>query len=262
LFGVFDNYNRAFDIFCFGLFLALVGWLAASRRLRLAPRLAWAAGLVFAVYLLLPSQILGGSGADHRLPIAMFLLLIAASAPEFPDRRTAAAIGVAAAVLLVGRLAFIEYVWLQADDVYTADSAGIDMLPRGSRLAVAYPASAVNFAPIPEVHLALLAVVRREAFVPILFAYEGQQPVILKPLYGALAGAGTPQDFWDFVVADRNRPDSAHAGRVLQHYDFVAVIGARQREAPSTRCLQSFFAHRRFEIFTVLHDASCATGNG
>jgi hypothetical protein len=262
LFGVLDNYNRPFDILCFGLFLALLGWLAALRRLRLAPRLAWAAGLVFTIYLLLPSHILGGSAADHRLPIALSLLLIAAAAPEFPDRRTAAAIGVAAAVLLVGRFAVIECVWLQADGVYAADLAGIDMLPRGSRLAVVYPASAVNFVPIPEVHLALLAVARREAFVPTLFAYEGQQPVALRHLYAALADAGTPQDFWDFVVADRNTPESADVGRVLQRYDFVAVIGARQREAPSTRCLQSFFTQRRFEIFTVLHDASCGTGDG
>ena len=147
-------------------------WLAATRRLRLAPRLAGAVGLVFAAYLLLPSQMYGGSGADHRLPVAIFLLLIAASAPQFPNRRTAAAIGVAAAVLLVARMAVIEHVWLRADRVYSADLAGIDMLPRGAKLAVAYPASAVNFAPIPEVHLALLAVARREAFVPTLFAMK------------------------------------------------------------------------------------------
>ena len=88
LFSVFDNYDRAFDIVCFALFLGLIGWLAATRRLRLAPRLAGAAGLVFAAYLLLPSQIYSGSGADHRLPVAMFLLLIAASAAEFPNRRS------------------------------------------------------------------------------------------------------------------------------------------------------------------------------
>jgi hypothetical protein len=262
LFSVFDNYNRAFDIVGFALFLGLIGWLGATRRLRLAPRLAEAAGLVFAAYLLLPSQIYGGSAADHRLPIAMFVLLIAASAAEFPNRRTAAAIGVVAAVVLVVRLAIIEYVWLRADHIYSADLAGIDMLPRGAKLAVAYPASAVNFAPVPEVHLAVLAVARREAFVPTLFAYKGQQPIALKPPYDVLAGAATPQDLWSVVAPGRDAANAAGLPRALQQYDFVAVTGGEPWDVPRTRCLRLFFKQPSFEIFAVLHDDVCASPEG
>ena len=262
LFSVFDNYDRAFDIICFALFLGLLLWLAATRRLRLAPRLAGAVGLVFAAYLLLPSQIFGGSGADHRLPIAIFLLLIAASAAQFPNRRTAAAIGVVAAVLLIVRLAVIEYVWLRADRVYSADLAGIDMLPRGAKLAVAYPARAVNFVPVPEVHLAVLAVARREAFVPTLFAYEGQQPIALKPPYDMLADAATPQDLWGVVVLGRNAAKTAGLPKVLQQYDFVAVTGGEPLDVPITRCLWPFFKQPTFEIFTVLHDGACESPEG
>src|SRR5690242_12918976 len=121
LFSVFDNYDRVFDIVCFALVLALIAGLTATGRLRLAPRLAWAAGIVFATYLLLPSQIYGGSGADHRLPVVIFLLLLAGSAVEFANRRIAAAFGAVTAGLLAARLGFIEYVWLQADRVYSAD---------------------------------------------------------------------------------------------------------------------------------------------
>jgi hypothetical protein len=262
LFSVFDNYDRAFDIVCFALFVGLLGWLAATRRLGLTPRLAWATGLVFAAYLLLPSQILGGSGADHRLPIAVFLLLIAASAPEVPNRRVAAAIGVTTAVLLVSRLAFIEYVWLHADRVYSADLAGLDMLPRGAKLAVAYPASAVNFEPIPELHLALLAVARREAFVPTLFAYEGQQPVALRPPYAALANAATPQELWAVVRAGRDTAATERLRQVLQWYDFFAVIGAGPPGTPPARCLRPFFKQPNFEIFAVLHDGGCGSPDG
>jgi hypothetical protein len=256
LFSVFDNYNRAFDIVCFALFLGLIGWLAATRRLRLAPRPAGAAGLVFAAYLLLPSQIYGGSGADHRLPLAMFLLLIAATAVEFPNRRAATTIGVAAAVLLVVRVAVIEFVWLRADRIYSADLTGIDLLPRGAKLAVAHPASAVNFAPVPEVHLAVLAVARREAFVPTLFAYEGQQPIALKPSYAVFADTATPQELWGAVLAGRNTP------KVLQRYDFLAVTGGRPPSVPPARCLQPFFGQPSFEIFTVLHNAGCGSPEG
>ena len=157
----------------------------------------------------------------------MFLLVIASSAVKFPNRRTAAVIGVVAAVLLVSRMAAIEYVWLRADRIYSVDLAGIDMLPRGAKLAVAYPASAVNFAPVPQVHLAVLAAARREAFVPTLFAYEGQQPIALKPFYAALADAMPPPELWDAVVAGRDTP------KVLQQYDFLAATGERPPSAPS-----------------------------
>jgi hypothetical protein len=259
LFSVFDNYDRPFDVACFALFLGLIGWLAATRRLRLAPRLTGAVGLVFAAYLLLPSQIYGGSGADHRLPVAMFLLLIAASAAEFPNRRTAAAIGAATAMVLVVRLAVIEYVWLRADRIYSADLAGIDMLPRGAKLAVAHPASAINFAPIPEVHLAVLAVAQRDAFVPTLFAYKGQQPIALKPSYDILADSAMPQDLWAAFSPRRDAEETAGLPKALQQYDFVAVTGGEPPEGPPTQCLRPFFMQSTFEIFTVLHNATCAS---
>jgi hypothetical protein len=263
LFSIFDNYDRAFDIVCFSLFLGVLGWLAATRRLWLMSRLACAAGFVFAAYLLLPSQTLGGSGTDHRLPVAMFLLVIAASAAKFPNRRAAVAIGVIATVLLVARMAVLEYVWLRADHIYSADLAGIDMLPRGAKLAVAYPARAVNFAPVPEVHLAVLAVARREAFVPALFANKGQQPIALKPPYDALADAATPQDLWAVIIAGRDAAQTAaRPSRALRQYDFVAVTGGEPSGAPPTRCLRPFFKQPTLEIFTVLHNADCGSPEG
>ena len=257
LFSVFDNYDRAFDIVCLALFLGLIGWLAATRRLRLTPRLDGAAGLVFAAYLFLPSQIYGGSGADHRLPVAMFLLLIAITEAKFPNRRTSAAIGAAAAVLLVARIAVIEYVWLRADRVYSADLAGIDMLPRGAKLAVAYPAGAVNFVPVPEVHLAVLAVVRREAFVPTLFAYPGQQPIALNPPYATLAAAASPPQFWGAVMGGE-APHEDRVLSVLQQYDYVAITGATPPNARLNRCQRPFFRQPNFAILAVVHDPGCA----
>ncbi|MGA7260582.1 MAG: hypothetical protein WBX30_06775 [Stellaceae bacterium] len=261
LFSVFDNYERAFDIVCFALFLGLLGWLAATRRLRLTPPLAGAAGLVLAAYLLLPSQIFGGSGADHRLPVAMFLLLIAASAANFPNRRTAAAIGIVAAVLLMVRLAVLQYVWVRADHIYSADLAGIGMLPLGAKLAVAYPASAVNFVPVPEVHLAALAVARRDAFVPTIFAYPGQQPIALKPTYAALAEMATPQRFWTVLTAGDNA-EVSHLLPVLQQYDYVVLAGGGPLAVPANRCLAPFFRQPTFQIFAVLHDSGCASLDG
>ena len=123
-------------------------------------------------------------------------------------------------------------------------------------MAVAYPASAVNFVPIPELHLALLAVARRDAFVPTLFAYKGQQAIALKPPYAALAEAATPQDFWA-VLTVRNAAETAGRSGVLQQFDFVAVVGGRSQDVPLPGCLRSFFKQPNFEILAILQNSAC-----
>jgi hypothetical protein len=256
LFSVFDNYDRAFDIACFGLFLALGIGLAASGRLGLVPRLGWAAGLVFAAYLVLPSQIYGGSGADHRLPVALYLLLVAGSAPRFPNRRFAIAIGTAAALLLTLRIAVIERVWRRADRIYAADLAGIDALPRGARLAVAYPPDAVHVVRVPQVHLAALATARRDAFVPTLFAIPGQQPLMLRPPWAALAEAAQPQLLWAALVSG-DRAAWAGLAPILAPYDFVVFVGRKPVAVLPDRCLQPVFEQPTFQIFAILANPGC-----
>jgi hypothetical protein len=256
LFSVFDNYSRPFDVACFALLLILLGGLARRRRLHLAPRLVPAVALVFAAYLLLPSQLLSGSGADHRIPVALFLLLVAAAAPRFPSRKTALVIGGVAAAVLFARLAVIEAVWLRADRVYAADIAGIDVLPVGVKLAVAYPPGAVNAAAIPEVHLATLAVWRRSAFVPTLFAFPGQQPVALKPPYDRLAIAATPFELWSALVTG-DADARVRVAASLAAYDAIVFTDRNPLQVPQQRCLQPAFAQPTFQIFTLSHAEGC-----
>jgi hypothetical protein len=257
VFSVFDNYNRALDAICFALFLCLLGWLIWTRRLALAPRLACAIGVVFTSYLLMPNQMYGGSNIDQRLPIAWFLLLIASSAPRFPTRRFAAAIALAAGSILVIRLGIVERVWRQADKVYSADLIGIDALPRGAKLAVAIPPDAIQPVPVPQVHLPALAISRREAFVPTLFAYAGQQPVVLRPFYAMLADAATPQLFWTGLTGGDNSTER-YLLPVLHQYDYLVLTGGKPVDVPPNRCLAPFFQGSSFQIFAVLHGPNCA----
>ena len=260
LFSVFDNYDRAFDVVCFALFLALIGWLIWTRRLGLAPRLAAAAGVVFVAYLVLPSQLHGGSGADHRLPTAFFLLLVAASAPNFPSPRIIKAVGFIAALVLVLRLGMIERIWREADQVYSADLAAIDALPHGSKIAIAHP-DLFHVVPIPEVHLALLAIQRREAFVPTLFAIAGQQPVALKPAFAALADAAPPQPLWAMLTAAQSA-DRALLPAMLEQFDFVVIVDKRPIYLPPHRCLTPVSVQPTFQIYSISHSSDCAGPDG
>jgi hypothetical protein len=256
LFSVFDNYDRVFDITCFALFIGLILWLAVTGRLRMHPRLAGAAAIVFTVYLLLPSQMFGGSAADHRLPAALFLLLIASSVPRFPSRRLPTTVGILAAAMFFIRLAMIERIWLQADRLYSADFSGIDMLRPGAKLAVAYPPSAVNFAPIPEIHFAALAVARREVFVPTLFALPTQQPVALRPPYVALAKATQPEPLWSAFAGD-NSSELASLPAAFWQYDFIAFTDNRSVHVFPHPCLEAVFLQPTFQIFAVMHTPGC-----
>jgi hypothetical protein len=252
LFSVFDNYHRGFDIASFALVAGLLIWLGWTRRLGLTPPLGSAAGLLFVAYLALPTQIYGGSGLDHRLPLACFLLLIAGSAPRFPSRRAAASVGTAAALLLALRLAAIEHVWLRADRIYSVDLAGIDRLPRGVRLAVAYPEGAVHVAAVPEVHLAAMAVVRRDAFVPTLFAAAGQQPLVLRPVWAAIAAAAQPPRVWAALTGAVPPP----ALPALAPFEAVALVGRGPVHEPPGCRLRPFLAAPSFRIFAVRCDAA------
>jgi hypothetical protein len=256
LFSVFDNYSRPFDVACFALLLILLSGLAWRRRLHLAPRLLPAIALVFLAYLLLPSQLLSGSGADHRIPVALFVLLVVAAAPRFSSRRAGLIVGGIAAAVLFARLAVVEAVWLKADRVYTADLDGIDALPVGAKLAVAYPPGAVNATAIPEVHLATLAVWRRAAFVPTLFAFPGQQPVALTPPYDRLATAATPFELWSALVTGDADARARVAG-ALAAYDAIVFTDRNPFQVPPRPCLQPVFAQPTFQIFALSHGEGC-----
>jgi hypothetical protein len=250
LFTVFDNYSRPFDIACFALLLFLLGGLAWRRRLRLAPRLAPVVAGIGAAYLLLPSQIFTGSGADHRIPLALFLLLVTAAAPRFANRKAALLVMAAVAAVIVGRLAVIEAVWRQADRIYAADIAGLDALPIGSKLAVGYPAAAINATAIPELHLPVLAVARRAAFVPTLFAAAAQQPIALRPPYDRLAAAAPPGLLWA-AFADGSGAARAQLAGVLAEYDAIVFVDRQPFQLPPHSCLAPLLVRPTFQLFAL-----------
>jgi hypothetical protein len=250
LFSVFDNYSRPFDVTCFVLMALALAMLAATRRLGLAPRMAGALGLVFAAYLVLPSQLLTGTGADHRLPLALFLLLIAGSAPQLGRREVVIAAG-AAAVMFAVRLGVIESVWLRADKTYTADLAVLGRLPKGAKLAVAYPAGEENAGSIPLLHLPTLAAARREAFVPTVFAEPAQQPLVLTPSAQALAPLSVAPAWW-LTFVNHDPVTRNLLGPALTQYGYIVFLDREAFDLPPDPCLERVAAEPRFKLVAIV----------
>jgi hypothetical protein len=240
-FNVFDNYSRVFDVACFVALLALLSWGAVRRSLRIAPALALPLILLLLAQLAMPNRLFGGAGVDHRMPLVLALLLAAGGDAALRSPRQKLIAG-AVALLFVVRIGVVTSVWLADDRIYHPIVAALAELPRGSRLAVGLPPNSVNLAPRkpPVTHLANLAIVEADAFVPLLFDFTGQQPVALRPAYAALARQAAPEDFWAVLVA--GAPDAnGRVAAALAGYDFILLVdGAPFTMAPAAGLVPRF----------------------
>jgi hypothetical protein len=250
LFSVFDDYNRPFDVACFALVLSALIFLFARRWVRLAPAMAAPLLLLALTYLAMPSQLATASGADHRIPLLLGLVLAASSRWTAPQPQARHLFLSAALALFAVRLAVVAAVWRADDRLYAGLLPALDALPRGSRVAVAYPPEALNSETAPLAHFPTLAVVRRDAFVPTLFAYPTQQPVALRPDYRALADRLTPERLWAGLAAAAPPLDDGER-EALDGYDYVAFVGRHAFALAPQPGLAPVFAAPRFALLRV-----------
>ncbi|MGB8842205.1 MAG: hypothetical protein WCC64_14185 [Aliidongia sp.] len=255
LFSVFDSSDRLFELVCFALFVGVLLMLTIRGRLGLAPAMRWPLVLVTTAYLALPSQLMSGFGADRRMAIVIFLVILAGSLPRLDGLWTARFVGTAFLALFVARLGLFEMRWLEADGVYRRDLAALDMIPQGAKLAVLWPGTAVQVGKDPELHLPNLAIARRDAFVPTLFAFPTQQPVALTPTYAALAQATDGDALWQDLVTQPKRPPPALLD-VIKSYDFIAFIDLKPIAVPANPCLAPIAPGTTFQLFAI--DRNCA----
>ncbi|HWG81197.1 MAG TPA: hypothetical protein VN681_15550 [Stellaceae bacterium] len=259
MFSVFDNYSRPFDVACFAVVVLALIFLFARRWVRLAPAITVPLALLLVVYLVMPSQLATASGADHRIPLLLGLVLVAGSDWAAPRARARRIVLVAALALFAVRLAVVTAVWRDSDRLYARLLPALDGLPPGSRVAVAYPPEALNSEATPLAHFPTLAIVRRDAFVPTLFAFATQQPVVLRPEYRALADRLTPERLWAGLVAAAPPLDESERA-AIGGYDYVAVVGRHPFRLPVQPWLAAVFAGPRFALCRVMADAARLDG--
>jgi len=249
LFSVFDDYSRPFDVACFVLAVLAIGLAFQRRWLRLAPEMALPLIALVIAYLAMPTQLFTAAGADRRIPLMIFLVLVAGSAWAAPRHVTERFLA-AAGVMFLLRLGIVAFVWHDSGRLYAELMPGFERLPKGSCLAVAFDGRGIEVQKTPLTHFATLAVVRRDAFVTTIFAYPDQQPIRLTPAAQGLADRLSAQALWDaFVTAAHPLPTPMRAA--LEQCGYVAFAGVQGFTVVKDSGLAPVFVTPRFQLYRV-----------
>ena len=249
-FSVFDLYSRPFDIACFAL--AVIGAAFAYWRgwLRVASAAAAPLIVLALLYVVMPDTLFGATGADRRMPLAMALLLIGGSVWQTPFARQERLFLSAAFVLFALRLGVVAAMWQGSGALYADLLAGLDSLPVGAPVAVAFADAEVNVEATPLLHFPVLAIARRDAFVPTLFTYATQQPVAFTRVYGAIADQLSAGALWRFYV-DGGAPLPPEVARALAQCRYITFAGRQPFTLRVGSGLQPVFISPRFQIYRL-----------
>lgn len=250
IFSVFDLYSRPFDIACFAL--ALIGAAFAYWRgwLRVASAAVAPLMVLALLYVVMPNTLFGATGADRRMPLAMALLLIGGSAWQMPFAQQGRLFLSAAFAMFALRLGVVAVMWQGSGAVYTDLLVGLDTLPVGAPVAVAFADAEVNVEAIPLLHFPVLAIARRDAFVPTLFTYATQQPVAFTRAYGAIADQLSADALWHFYV-DGSPSLSPEVARALAQCRYITFAGRQPFVLRAGSGLQPVFISPRFQIYRL-----------
>ena len=248
-FSVFDNYHRGIDVACFVLLALLAIYAYARRHLVLVPALRLPLLLLALAFVLAPTQLMTASAVDHRMPLAIAVLLASATTAPALRRRTVIATGTAGIALFLFRMGLVTAQWQQAQPGYARELAILAQVPEGGRLAVAYPAGAIASDPAPTTHLPTMAVIERQAFVPTLFAYRGQQPVRLTPEAQRLAAEAEPSALWRALMVEGGA--APEVPRALRDYDALVVLDRRPFALPPVPGLTPVAVEPSFALYRI-----------
>jgi hypothetical protein len=255
LFSVFDNYSRPFDVTCFVLIVLAIAFAYWRRWVKLAPEIVLPLLGLVAVYIAMPTQLFTAAGVDRRIPMMMFLLLIGGSSWQARFARVELRFMAGVALLFAVRLAVIAAIWFQAGRLYAQLIPGLDTLPRGSCVAVAFGKDSIQVAKAPLTHFTTLAVIRRDVLVPTIFHYPLQQPITLQPDADRLADLLSPDLLWYQYVAD-SMPLTPEAQTALRQCGYVAFADPRPFTLKNTAGLTPEFVTPRYQLYRVTAGAA------
>lgn len=158
-----------------GLLIAVVYWGVRSSHVAIDHRIAMAATIAFATFVLLPRQIFGSVFADMRLaPYVVVLGLLALN----DSARFRGALMVASLAFLAFRLTLTAHVYQERERVLETHLASLQVIPEHARLATLVEVPCHEEWTLPWFsHIGSVALVRRHAFVNDQWANSSMNPL-------------------------------------------------------------------------------------
>ena len=176
--------------------IGLAAVLLATRRLVLAPVMLAPLLLLAVTYAVMPHSLFGSLYADARLPVAILFLAIASTELDRLPARGIIAGALVLTLVLAGRSVAIARDWRGMEPVFAQHLNAFATLPQGAVLwaatAAPYPSLAYRDAEElalwhpPLKHVASLAAVGRNVFVPSTWADPHKQPISVLPQYATM----------------------------------------------------------------------------
>ncbi len=250
-------YDWRFDVICYLFLFALLAWAVVKKAIRVDPPLATGAAALFVLQFCMPNVIMTAEGADHRIPIPMLLLAIAATDLVKASYKLRAALFLTTGAVFAFRIATVEQRWSEDQPAYSAAAAALSHIPAGMRVATALAPDAFDNFSTPRIALSFMpvwSVVSRAGFTQTLFAFPTQQPLVLTPEYAALRAASPPSDIWHAFVVGAGGNSCAPQPRLtsaLREYDYVAFVDRRKFHVCRTPLLEPVADTGYAQVFRV-----------
>lgn len=254
LYSVFNSGNPSQDsafllLIPFGLvFLAIVGRFQFANGMRM-PLL-----LLGGCFLLMPGLLFGSGYADYRMPFAALLFAIAGTDWIPSPGSSRRALFLVVAVLLSARTALISRAWAETREEYHAVEEAISTLPEGSRVLGYLIAGEPRFGNQPPLgHAVTLAVIRKSAFVPSLFAFPGKHPLRLRPAYQEIADQTPHPTVVNFGINEA--PNSAShplSPTVGGLYDYLLLFARDPESVALPECYRDVFSMQHVRLLEVI----------
>jgi len=244
------NYNFILDMATLIAICELIIIGLIARKLAIARSMKMALLVLALIFLVMPSTVLSSNYADYRLVPALTCLFIASSDFGTARRSNWRPLLIAGlAGLFVLRMGVVVSYWQNIDKQYAEYLQAIDKLPMGSRLFAAFghtPEPNKSFDSdihLNEESIPFYAVIRKSAFVPLLYADPTIQPISFTPAYQRLAeqtstsyGGGGDSPAWE---------------QLKNYYDYWLIVRESLFKLPLPDGIEPVFTGRDFRLYKV-----------
>jgi hypothetical protein len=234
------NYAPALDIATLGLVIWVLVFGLLTRVLRFESHMRWPALTIAIAGICLPYQVMGSNFADARVVLAAAFLLVCATDIRI-NRGYLAIFAVLVVTLFSGRMLVVGNHWQGAEALYKQMSSAMEQIPQGARLLAVSSRDPDRLYETPNPHMAATAVMRKDVFLPSMYAMPRGQLLTFTEKYLGLARNAPKPDEW--------MGDAITWKQVEQDYDFILLTGIERLEVPPPNTLLPVFKSTGFQLY-------------